>query len=250
MPLTLFFLLGSVLWVGGATPAAESRDALRAAARQIALTNLQAAEALFSLSPTNAEAAWKFGRACFDLAEFPKDKEEQASLAERGIRACRTALSLASNNVAAHYYLGLNLGQLSRTKGLGALRTIGPMQHAFEISLALDETFDHAGPHRNLGYLFRDAPTWAGIGDRAKAKKHLERAVSLDPEYMENRLALLEGRVNWKQWDVAARELAVIRASWPEAKAKAATAAERAAWWDWGELLHRLAEKIDAKQRP
>jgi tetratricopeptide (TPR) repeat protein len=247
--LTLVLLLGAVFTPGKAALAAESRETLRAAARQEALKNLEAAENALNVSATNAEVAWKLGRAFFDLAEFPKDKDEQASLAEKGISACKTAVSLSSNSVAAHYYLGLNLGQLSRTKGLGALRTIGPMQRAFEVSLALDETFDHAGPHRNLGYLFRDAPTWAGIGDRAKAKKHLERAVALDPEYMENRLALLEGRINWKQWDVAARELAAIRAAWPDAKAKVVTAAERAVWWDWEELLRRLSEKIDAKQR-
>lgn len=219
-------------------------DALKAAARQEAAKILKEAEARFKEDPKNPEHIWQLGRACFDLAEFPKDKREQADLAERGISLCKDAVALVPTNAAAQYYLGLNYGQLSRTKGIGALRIVSPMQKAFELCITLDETYDNAGPHRNLGYLFRDAPSWAGIGDRVKARYHLERAVKLAPNHVENHLALLEGRIKWGEKDKGKAELTRIRELWPEAKTKAVTPAQKVAWAEWEELLQRLSNKL------
>lgn len=217
---------------------------LKATARAEAAKALENAEARYKTDPGIPDNLWQLGRACFDLAEFPRDKKEQAELAERGIELCKKATALAPTNAAAYYYLGLNYGQLSRTKGIGALRIVGPMQKAFEVCITLDETFDNAGPHRNLGYLFRDAPGWAGIGDRAKARHHLERAVKLAPEHLENHLALLEGRIKWGEKEKARAELAHIRKLWPAAKAKAVTASQKVAWAEWEELLEKLAAKL------
>ena len=47
------------------------------------------AGALPESSRAKATAAWQFGRACFDLAEFATNNTERASLAEQGIAACR-----------------------------------------------------------------------------------------------------------------------------------------------------------------
>ena len=51
--------------------------------------NFQEAQARYRKAPGEATAAWQFGRACFDLAEFATNKTERASLAEQGIAACR-----------------------------------------------------------------------------------------------------------------------------------------------------------------
>jgi hypothetical protein len=71
-------------------------------------------------------AAWQFGRACFDLAEFATNNTERASLAEQGIAACRQAMARESNSAPAHYYLGMNLGQLAETKGAVRAQARGP----------------------------------------------------------------------------------------------------------------------------
>ena len=97
-----------------------------------------------------------------------------------------------SNLAPAHYYLGMNLGQLARTRGLSALRLVNQMQREFTRARDLDEHFDWAGPDRNLGLLYRDAPAFASIGSRSKAREHLMRAVELAPRYPENRLNLVE----------------------------------------------------------
>lgn len=223
---------------------AKAVSELRAMARAEAAKELEMAEKRYNESKT-AETCWQLGRACFDLAEYPKTKREQAELAERGISLCKEAVAQNPTNAPAHYYLGLNYGQLSRTKGIGALKIVGPMQKAFETCLALDEKYDNAGPHRNLGYLFRDAPSWAGIGNKTKARHHLERSVDLAPEHMENRLALLEGLVQWGDRQKARAQLAKIRESWPAAKDRARTPAQRVSWAEWTELLQKLEKKID-----
>src|ERR1035438_741390 len=84
------------------TPAAESGFA--AYAKQ----NFQAAQAHYREAPGEATAAWKFARACFDLAEFAPSMTERSSLAEQGIAAAQQAIARESNSAPAHYYLGMN----------------------------------------------------------------------------------------------------------------------------------------------
>lgn len=239
----LALMLCSPLSTGADEPSSSPVN-LRAAARAEAATAYTNAESILKSEPVTVEVLWHLGQACFDLAEYPEDKKEQAGLAERGISLCKQAVALSPTNAPAQYYLGLNYGQLSRTKGIGALRLVGPMQRAFEECLTLDETIDKAGPHRNLGYLFRDAPAWAGIGNRKKARHHLERAVKLAPRHMENWLALIEGRIDWGEKDKARLELAKVQELWPDAKARVDTAADRAAWAEWQHRLQKLAEKL------
>ncbi|MCX6930190.1 MAG: hypothetical protein NT154_44320 [Verrucomicrobia bacterium] len=59
--------------------------------------------------------------------------------ADQGIAACRLAIMRETNSAPAHYYLGLNLGQLARTKGLGALKLVDQMEREFNRAHDLDE---------------------------------------------------------------------------------------------------------------
>jgi len=63
--------------------------------------------------PTNAVAAWEFARACFDRAEFATNDTERVIIADQGIAACRRLLERQTGSAPAHYYLGMNLGQLA-----------------------------------------------------------------------------------------------------------------------------------------
>src|SRR5205085_8577123 len=124
--------------------------------------------------------------------EFATNSAQRAELADQGIAACRELLAREQNSGPGHYYLGMNLGQLARTKGIGALKIVTQMEREFKAARELDETLDQAGSDRNLGLLYRDAPALGSIGSRSRAKQHLERAVELTPDYPENRLDLIE----------------------------------------------------------
>jgi hypothetical protein len=112
------------------------------------------------------------------------------------------------------------------------------------VALRLDEGFDNAGSHRNLGYLYRDAPSWGSIGDRGKAKYHLRKAVELAPDHPENWLALLEGRVQWGEKGIALKELQVLEQLWPKAKAKLTGPVWDVTWADWQKQLDQLRKKL------
>jgi len=81
----------------------------------------------FQSNTNDAEAAWHFGQACFDWAEFAKDDGQREQIANEGIAACRQLIARSPSSTAAHYYLGMNLGQLARTKTLGALKIVDEM---------------------------------------------------------------------------------------------------------------------------
>ena len=199
--------------------------------------------------PRDVEAAWRFARACFDLAEFATNHTERAAIAEQGIAASRQALAQVSNSAPAHYYLGMNLGQLARTRGLGALKLVRQMEREFNNARLLDERFDHAGPDRNLGLLYRDAPALGSIGSRAKAGQHLDRAVLLAPDYPENRLDLIEALTKWGDRDVARRELTALQDLWPAARAQFSGPAWAVSWSDWEARRQKATKKLEEPSR-
>jgi tetratricopeptide (TPR) repeat protein len=210
-----------------------------------AMRGFQEAQAHYRNAPGEVAAAWHFARACFDLAEFATNKTERASLAEQGIAASQKAIASEPNLAPAHYYLGMNLGQLARTRGLSALRIVSQMQRVFTRARDLEAQLDWAGPDRNLGLLYRDAPSIASIGSRSKAREHLKRAVELAPQYPENRLNLVETYLSWGEPNSAQREFAALEAVWPSARTNFVGEAWAASWADWEPRLKKLKKKIE-----
>ncbi len=208
--------------------------------------NYQTAQARYQTGPGEAAPAWQFARACFDLADAATNKATRASLAEQGIGAAQEAIARETNSAPAHYYLGMNLGELATTRGLSALRLVSRMEREFVRARELDEALDWAGPDRNLGLLYRDAPSIGSVGSRSKARVHLKRAVELAPQYPENRLNLAEAYLKWGEPANARRELVALQDVWPSARAKFVGEAWTASWADWESRLNRLKQKIEA----
>jgi hypothetical protein len=192
----------------------------------------------------NVQAAWQFGRACFDLAEVATNNTEQAEIAQLGIEVCRQATARDSNSAPAQYYLGMNLGKLAQTKGLGALKLVRQMERVFTAARELDEKFDYAGPDRNLGLLYRDAPSIGSIGNRTKARQHLQSAVTLAPHYADNGLNLIEAYLKWGDLNSAMRELKALEALLPDARKKLSGPAWASAWNDWNSRLDKCRKKL------
>ena len=237
-------LLAGALAARGDTSAALKESTAHAQ------TNFEQARTRHRSMPGEAAAAWQFGRACFDLAEFAPSSDQRAALAEQGIAACRLAIAHASNSAPAHYYLGMNLGQLARTKGLEALGLVDQMEAAFARARELDERLDYAGADRHLGVLYRDAPSIVSVGSRSRALARLKRAVELAPEYPENRLNLIEAHTKWGERAEAARQLQALQASWPTARTNFVGAAWAASWVDWDQRYQQLRRKLEHSRPP
>jgi tetratricopeptide (TPR) repeat protein len=161
--------------------------------------------AVYSAEFNNTTSAWKFAKSCFELAEITEDNSQREKVANEGIAAATRCIRLAPQDPAGHFYLGLNRGQLARTKLLGALTLVKEMEEALLASLQVDETFHLAAAHRSLGMLYVQAPGWpASVGSRTKARKHLERAIELAPDYPDNHLSAIEAYLSWKDKDKVA----------------------------------------------
>ena len=195
--------------------------------------------------PANGEAAWQFGRASFDLGELATNNTERAEIAERAIAGCQQLLATNSSCAPAHYYLALNLGELARTKSVGALKIVPQMERELATAAGLDKNFDFGGPDRSLGLLYRDAPSFISIGSRSKARQHLQRAIELAPEYPENRLELIDSCLKWGDRSQARRELAAAQAIWPKAREKFKGPDWSASWKAWDAQLDALAKKVE-----
>jgi tetratricopeptide (TPR) repeat protein len=243
--LTLLFFVGFTVmngWCGESDPNSGTTARWVARAQEI----FSAAQKRSTSEPTNNVAAWEFARAGFDRAELATNNAERAAIAVQGIDACRQALARDPKLAPAHYYLGMNLGQLARTKLLGALKLVGEMERAFKAAAALDEQFDHAGADRCLGLLYYEAPVIGSVGSRTKARKYLERAAELAPDFPENRLNLAEAYLKWREKTLLKRELDALAKLWPVAKTNLAGADWEAAWLDWSRREKKLRENSEA----
>jgi tetratricopeptide (TPR) repeat protein len=207
-------------------------------AETVAHKAYEEAKAAFNRGQDDAGAAWQFARACFDWAEFSTNHTQRAALAQEGIAACENTLEGHPDLAAAHYYLGMNQGQLARTMSLGALRLVHEMEAHFQRARELDPHFDKAGPDRNLGLLYLEAPGWpVSVGNRSKARAHLTKAVKLAPHYPENRLNLMEAYAQWNEKASVERELK----AWDDHVATARKEFPGHRWhWSWLDWERRI----------
>ncbi len=218
-----------------------------AASAAFAKAEFQRAEARFHAHMANATNAWQFARAAFDLAEFSTNNSDRAMLADQGIGASRMAVACEPTNAAGHYYLAMNLGQRARTEFLGALRLVREMEREFETAGRLDARFDHAGPERNLGLLYREAPGWPiSIGSNSKSRPLSEKAVQLAPEYPENYLNLIESYMKWSEPDAAKIELRALDAIWPAARTNFTGVKWAQAWDNWSQRREAVRKTLKA----
>lgn len=199
------------------------------------------------VQPASDAALVSLGRAAFDWADIVRTDDERAAIAQTGIDAMRRLIARSPTNAAAHYWLGMNLGELARTKSLGALKLVREMEDEFERARLLDEHLDFAGPDRSLGMLYRDAPGWpASIGSKKKAREHLERAVQLHPEFPDNQLALLESYEEWSERQNFTRQLQTAEKTLAAARQKFTGAEWEASWQDWNQRWTKMNAKAGA----
>jgi tetratricopeptide (TPR) repeat protein len=210
-----------------------------------ARTNFDEARTRYNKRSRSTQDSWQFAQACFDLAEFATNSSERVEIAEQGISASRQLIVTDPNSAPAHYYLAMNLGQVARSKGLGALKLVNEMEREFLTVRGLDEHFDNAGADRCLGLLYRDAPTIGSVGSRRKARVHLQRAAELAGDFPANRLNLAEAYVKWGDRTEARRELKTLEDLWPAAHAKYHGDTWASSWADWEPRLRALKKRLD-----
>ena len=215
--------------------------------QQRARQALEAARQQYESDRSSVEAAWRLGRAAYDLADLADDKDERKAMADLGIDACRQAIAHDPDAAPAHYYLALNLGQLAQVKRFSALKLLHQMEHALLTAQKIDPKLDYAGPDRSLGMLYLEAPPYPiSVGSRSEARNHLQAAVRLSPEFPENRICLAEAYARWGEARNLETELGAIEKLLPDAR----TRFDEAKWHtDWHAWEQRLAKLLKAHDR-
>lgn len=240
---------GAWIWVLGVLPlqAADIPDLPRVAAgdhsNQVHQTYVDWTSR-YTQDQTNSETAWRFAKACFERADFSTNDTQRAAFAELGIAASKHAVALDTNSAAAYFYLGVNLGQMARTKLFTALGLLDEMEAAWNRSIAIDAKFNYAAADRSLGLLYLDAPGWPiSLGSRSKARKHLQQATKLVPEYPENHLCWLEAQLKWGESKSVKTQLSNIEAILQSARTNFTGATWSRDWEDWDARWKRIRAK-------
>lgn len=237
LSMTLFGLA-----IGGSPAEAQPVPAESSAARVERI--FREAGERFHKNTNDADLAWQFGRACFDEADLARDDAQREQLARQGMAACQRAIRLDPKRAAGHYYLALNLGQLARTKTLGALKLVDEMETKLKTAIALEPAFDYAGAHRSLGLLYQDAPGRpVSIGSRTKALQHFQSAVQINPDYPGNRLCLLEAWLKWNEPELVRQNLKVVEEVLRTARGKLTGAEWESSWQEWDERWEKVRSK-------
>jgi tetratricopeptide (TPR) repeat protein len=230
----------------GITLAGPAKNAAFVARARVEYHRTQALfEADTQADTGNATNAWQFARACYDAANFATNDAERALIANQGMAACRQLIARAPKSTPAHYYLAMDEGQLARTEFLGALVLVRQMEREFKTAVALDASFDFAGPERNLGLLYLQAPRVGSIGSKRKARDFLERAVKRSPGYPENYLNLIEAYLKWDEPDHARAELNALNGIWSKAQTNFTGVAWAESWDEWTTRRAAAQKKLD-----
>jgi len=212
-----------------------------------------AAKSAYLADTNNVTLAQQFAAACFDAADASPDDTKREAFARDGIAAASHMVAKDAKSAAGHYYLAMNFGQLAKAlaPSLTAYHLIKEIEKELKIAQELDEKVDYAGPARDLGLLYRDAPGWPlSIGSKRKAREFLEKAVRISPDYIENRLNLAESYLHWKEPDAARRELTATDKLWPNALKQFVGPQWDQEWADWTERRAALHEKLDETPPP
>jgi hypothetical protein len=195
--------------------------------------DLKAAQAAFA-KMNNASTAVNVARAAYECADLARSNQERQHLAGLGMRVARAALTLDEDFAPAHYYLGVNLGQLARTKTLGAVKLVAEMERALIRSMKLDPGFNFAGPVRALARLYVEAPGWpVSVGNKRKSKKLMQQALELAPSYPGAHLNYIEALDKWKEGELAAERMRIYKALLPKARKEFGGEEWEDEWADW-----------------
>lgn len=204
-------------------------------------------EAAIQSKTTNAnklQASVDLSRTAFDYADLAPNDSVRETISTAGIAAAREAIALQTNSAAAHYYLALNLGQLARTKKLRALRLLDDMEAELKTVIQLDPKFDYAGGDRTLGVLYLEAPGWPiSLGNNAKARAHLTKALALAPEFPDNHLSLMEALSKWNESKALQERIAAYKSILPAAKTNFTGPDWENEWFDWTRRFEKIQDK-------
>ncbi|HZE20552.1 MAG TPA: hypothetical protein VE082_00730, partial [Desulfobaccales bacterium] len=132
-------------------------------------------------------------RTCFIVGQLAPDKYSEGFY-QKGRVYAEMLIHEYPKRVEGHYWLAMNLCGWADAAGyMMARRLLPQIFEQLKQAVALDGAYDQAGPHRILGRIYYEAPSWPmSVGDIKKSLDHLLTAVRLAPENSTNHLFLAQ----------------------------------------------------------
>jgi len=185
-------------------------DEQYAETRTTAKVELSLETSELSVSENNKCAAlWRGSRACAWLARHHPDLGARERYASKGIAMGRKAIQYQSTRVEPYYYTALNLGAYAEVKAeqgfVPSKKVLHEAKYMAEMAVAMDPTYDFAGPHRFLGKLIVEAADTLThrIAPWEEGMTHLQKAVELAPGFGQNRLFLAQAYYDDGDYELA-----------------------------------------------
>jgi len=148
---------------------------------------------------------------CFLLGELSPQEDKQAYF-EKGRHYGEVLAREQPAWAEGHYWRALNLCGLAELGGARrGLKLVPQIVEALEKAAKVQPDYDQAGPHRVLGRIFFEAPSWPlSVGDIHMSLEHLTTAVAIAPQNSSNHLFLAETLLTLKKKAEARKELDLV----------------------------------------
>jgi tetratricopeptide (TPR) repeat protein len=147
-------------------------------------------------SETNAGSVEQYAaviKANSELSDHEPDSNVRADLAARSLSAADACLALDAQAAACRYGKAVAVGMEARVHPTKAIALINSMLQDLSAAESADPNYDKAGPSRVRALVLIRAPGWPlGPGDTDAGLAAAREAVSLQPDYPANVLALAE----------------------------------------------------------
>jgi tetratricopeptide (TPR) repeat protein len=187
--------------------AREARGAFLKEPRDIATVEISAQtykEAL-AIRADEYEVLWEAARSCVWLGNYgPEDKRKD--YVKQGLEYANTAVKRKPKGEEGLFYDGALAGKLADLDVLYGADGVKIIEGRMLQLIANKSTFIYGGPDRVLATLYMRAPgAPLSVGDYDKALKHMQRALDIEPHWLENQLSMaeLEFRLGKKKNDPA-----------------------------------------------
>lgn len=154
-------------------------------------------------------------RISFILGEL-SPKNEKHYYFEKGRRYGEALAQEQPAWAEGHYWLALNLCGLAKNSGpRRGLKLVPKIVEEMEQALLVSPGYEQAGPHRVLGRIYYECPSWPlSVGNIHDSLKHLAAAVAIAPDNSTNHLFLAETLIKLGRKEEARQELEqVLRAT-------------------------------------
>ncbi|HEY3354056.1 MAG TPA: hypothetical protein VGQ83_12460 [Polyangia bacterium] len=148
---------------------------------------------VLKLDPNNFDALWRLARSYYSLSDTIASTKRKKELGTEGLGYGERAAKLRPDRVEGWFYSLICLGEYSM--GIGVLTALrqgveGKFRAWADRSMALDPSFDYAGPPRAYGVFYMKLP-WPKR-DYKKAEQYLQDAKRRSPQKLRNYLYLAQ----------------------------------------------------------